>query len=212
MDSEDSVVSRRGFLRVAAGAGAASGVVGTAAAQEETPTATPGGNETATSGGNQTATATESSSGGGGSEEVIVGPGGNLVFEPEELQITPGTTVTWVWDSDGHNVVADSQPEGTNWEGTEGGASQLYDSGHEYSHTFETLGTYEYVCTPHASAGMVGSIEVVESISTPEPAAGPPEIPDSAKTLGIAATIGMASTLGLAYFLMRFGGDYEGGE
>jgi plastocyanin len=211
MDSDDSAVSRRGFLRVAAGAGAASGVVGAAAAQEETPTATPGGNETATPGGNETTTTTDTGGGGGGgggTEEVVVGPGGNLVFEPEELQVTPGTTVNFVWESDDHNVVPDSQPEGADWGGT-GDASQVFDSGYEYSHTFETLGTYEYVCTPHASAGMVGTIEVVESISTPEPASGPPEIPDSAKTLGIAATIGMASTLGLAYFLMRFGGDYE---
>jgi plastocyanin len=213
MDSDDSAVSRRGFLRVAAGAGAASGVVGAAAAQEETPTTTPDGNTTATTASNETATPGSEETatpggGGGGSEEVIVGPGGNLVYEPEDLQVTPGTTVNFVWDSDGHNVVPDSQPEGADWDGT-GDASQLFDTGYEYSHTFETLGTYEYVCTPHASAGMVGTIEVVESISTPAPASGPPEIPDSAKTLGIAATIGMASTLGLAYFLMRFGGDYE---
>jgi plastocyanin len=184
---------------------------GAVAVGDDVPTvqATPTPSSTPTPSGNTTETSSSGGGGGGGgSEEVVVGPGGNLVFEPEELQVTPGTTVNFVWDSDGHNVVPDSQPEGADWGGT-GDASQLFDSGYEYSHTFETLGTYEYVCTPHASAGMVGVIEVVESISTPEPAAGPPEIPDSAKTLGIAATIGMASTLGLAYFLMRFGGDYE---
>jgi plastocyanin len=189
MSTDDNAVSRRGFIRAAAGAGAVAGTAGTAAGQEDDDSDSGDG----------------SYPGSGETEEVTVGPGGNLVFEPEELEILQGTTVNFVWDSDGHNVVPDSQPEDANWEGT---GEQLEDSGFEYSHTFETLGTFEYVCTPHASAGMVGTIEVVEEISTPAPASGPPEIPDSAKTLGVAASIGMASTLGLAYFLMRFGGDY----
>ncbi|MFB6117549.1 plastocyanin/azurin family copper-binding protein [Halosegnis sp.] len=192
MSSDEHTVSRRGFLRTAAGSAAATGAVGTATAQEDG----------------------ESSGdypGSGQTEEVVVGPGGSLVFEPAELQILQGTTVNFVWESDGHNIVVESQPDGANWEGTKGGSSALYDTGHKYSHTFTTLGTYEYVCAPHASAGMVGTIEVVEEISTPAPASGPPEIPDSAKTLGIAGIIGMGSTLGLAYFLLRFGGDYEQG-
>lgn len=190
MSSDESGIGRRGFLRAAAGATAATGAVGTATAQEETESG-------------------DDYPGSGQTEEVVVGPGGSLVFEAENLQILQGTTVDFVWDSNGHNIVVESQPEGANWEGTEGGAGDLYDEGHEYSHTFETLGTYEYFCAPHKGAGMVGNIEVVEEISTPAPASGPPEIPDSAKTLGIAATIGMGSTLGLAYFLMRFGGDYD---
>lgn len=198
MSTDDTPVSRRGFIRAAAGAGAASAAVGGAAAQE--------GNET---GGNGTDSGGGGLPGAGQSQEIVVGPGGSLVFEPAEVQILQGTTVNFVWDSDGHNVVVEAQPEGAGWSGTEGGTGQLYDTGHEYSHTFETLGTYDYYCSPHRSAGMVGSIEVVESISTPEPSQGPPPVPDSAKTLGIAATIGLGSTLGLAYFLMRFGGDYE---
>lgn len=189
MSTDDNAVSRRGFIRAAAGAGAVAGTAGTAAGQE----------------GNETDSGDGSYPGSGETEEVTVGPGGDLVFEPAELQILQGTTVNFVWDSDGHNVVPDSQPDGANWEGS---GEELQNSGYEYSHTFETLGTFEYVCTPHASAGMAGTIEVVEEISTPAPASGPPEIPDSAKTLGVAASIGMASTLGLAYFLIRFGGDY----
>jgi len=190
MSSDESGMGRRGFLRAAAGATATTGAVGTATAQEETESG-------------------DDYPGSGQTEEVVVGPGGSLVFEAENLQILQGTTVDFVWDSNGHNIVVESQPDDANWEGTEGGSEELYDEGHEYSHTFETLGTYEYVCVPHKGAGMVGTIEVVEEISTPAPASGPPEIPDSAKTLGIAATIGMGSTLGLAYFLMRFGGDYD---
>lgn len=196
MSSDERSVSRRGFLRASTGAAAASGLVGTAAAQEN-------GNET------------DSGSGSGGdlpgagtTETVVVAPGGEFVYEPAELQILPGTTVNFVWEGDGHNVVPGSTPEGATWEG-KGEAGVLFDSGTEYSHTFETLGTYEYVCTPHESVGMVGSIEVVEEISTPEPAQGPPEIPDPAKVLGLAGTIGIGATLGLGYFLMRFGGGYD---
>jgi len=103
------------------------------------------GNET---GGNQTA--------GGDMVEVIAGPGGDLVFEPAELSIDAGTTVTWIWESDNHNVVPTSQPQGANWEGY----PEIANTGTEYSHTFETTGTYEYVCEPHEAAGMVGTITV----------------------------------------------------
>jgi len=134
----------------------------------------------------------------GGTIEVTVGPGGSLAFEPAELQVTPGTTVAWTWDSDNHNVVPDSIPDDAEW-GGEGEEGTTFDSGHEYEHTFETLGTYEYVCTPHASAGMAGSVEVVEEVSTPEPVQGP-SVPDSAKTLGVATTVAMVATLGLGVY------------
>jgi len=148
------------------------------------------------------------------SKEVIVGPGGSLVFEPAELYVSPGTTVNFVWESDNHNIVVESQPEAASWEGTEGGAADLYNDGYEYSYTFEELGEYQYYCAPHQTSGMVGTITVNESGEDPSAGGGgggggPPAIPDSAKTLGIATMVGMLSTLGLAYFFMRFGGDYE---
>lgn len=99
---------------------------------------------------------------GGGENEVVVGPDGNLVFDPAELTVDVGTTVTWTWDSDIHNVVVESQPEGASWDGTEGGESETYDTGHEYEFTFETAGTYEYYCSPHRSAGMTGTVVVEE--------------------------------------------------
>jgi hypothetical protein len=55
---------------------------------------------------------------------------------------------------------------------------------------------------------MLGTIEVVESISTPAPS-NVPSVPDSAKTLGVATTFAMVATLGLAFFFMKYGGDYE---
>ena len=177
MTNGNAKLSRRAFLTTAAGTAAAAGAAGTAAAQE------------------------------GGSEEVIVGPGGDLVFSPgtdEALQITPGTTVTFVWESDNHNIVVDSQPDDAGWEGHE----EIENTDFTYEHTFETLGTYEYYCAPHETAGMVGTIEVVESIETEAPA-NLPEVPDTAKTLGVATTFAMVATLGLAFFFLKYGGDYE---
>lgn len=143
------------------------------------------------------------------SAEVAVGPGGSLVYEPAELYVSPGTTVNFVWESDNHNVVVESQPEEGGWEGHE----PIENTGFEYSHTFETMGEYAYYCAPHQSAGMVGTIIVNESGEAPSSGggggSGPPPIPDSAKTLGLATVVGMLSTLGLAYFFMRYGGDYE---
>ena len=178
-------LSRRVFLRTATGVAAASAAAGTAAAQEED-----GGG-----------------GGGGGTKTVTVGPGGSLVFEPETIQVTPGMTIEWTWDSDNHNIVVDSQPDGANWEGTEGDATVTYDTGHTYSHTFETLGTYEYACEPHRTAGMLGSVEVVETISTPAPV-NIPEVPQSAKALGVATSVVMVATLGLSFFFLKYGGDY----
>jgi hypothetical protein len=57
---------------------------------------------------------------------------------------------------------------------------------------------------------MLGAVEVVEEISTPEPAG--PAIPNSAKTLGVGAAFAMIATLVLAYFFLQFGGDSPGHE
>ncbi|SDM12327.1 Tat (twin-arginine translocation) pathway signal sequence [Halogranum gelatinilyticum] len=219
MTDGNAGLSRRGFLTAA---GTAVAAAGTAAAQEDGNTTA--GNETTTASGNQTMSGNETASGdesaggsgsgssGGVEREVIVGPEGELVFDPETVEVTPGSTVTWVWESDNHNVVPDGElPEGASWEGT-GGDSETFDTGYEYSHTFTELGTYDYVCVPHASVGMVGAVEVVEELSSGGGEGGGsniPQVPDSAKSLGVATTFSMISVLGLAYFFMKYGGDYE---
>ncbi|MFC7235920.1 plastocyanin/azurin family copper-binding protein [Halosegnis marinus] len=143
----------------------------------------------------------------GGPEVALLG---SLVFDPAEVYVSPGTTVTWVWESDGHNIVVDSQPEGANWEGTEGGASQLYDTGYEYSHTFEELGEYEYVCAPHRQAGMVGTVVVNESGAPPSGGGGEVEpeemgVPIQAHFVGIATILAIAVSLMFTFFLLKYG-------
>ncbi|MFB9804354.1 plastocyanin/azurin family copper-binding protein [Haladaptatus pallidirubidus] len=147
--------------------------------------------------------------GGGGSETVTVGPGGELVFEPAELQISPGTTVEWVWESDTHNVIPTSQPDGAGWEGS-GSESETFDTGHTYSHTFDTEGSYEYVCIPHESAGMTGTITVGSSGGGGGggSAEADPEhmgVPFQAHYVGIATILMMVMSLIFTFFFLKYG-------
>jgi plastocyanin len=142
---------------------------------------------------------------------VIVGPGGNLTFEPAELYVKPGTTVTFDWESDGHNVVVESQPEGADWSGTEGAPNALYDTGHTYEHTFETKGEYSYFCQPHKSAGMVGTIIVNDSGQAPGAGGGgevDPEhmgVPLQAHFVGIATVLAIFMSLAFTFFVLKYG-------
>jgi hypothetical protein len=120
----------------------------------------------------------------------------------EPLYITPRTTVNFVWETNTHNIVVDSQPEGANWEGYEA----TENAGFEYSHTFETTGEYAFYCQPHLNLGMEGTIIVNEEGGPPDEGGGGPAVPDSAKTLGIATTVAMSATLGLAYLFLKYGG------
>ena len=117
------------------------------------PDGTPTETETPTD--TETSTATEPAG-----QDVVVGPNGLLVFQPDEFTISAGATVTWEWDSDGHNVRPSSTPGGSDWSGTPGGDGTTYNEGYVHEYTFTTTGTYEYYCAPHRSAGMTGSFTV----------------------------------------------------
>lgn len=90
--------------------------------------------------------------------QIRVGPDGENVFDPAELEVEVGTTVEFHWESDGHNVVPTSIPDRSGWEGE----PEVLDEGACHSHTFDCEGVYEYVCEPHEDQGMVGEIHVVE--------------------------------------------------
>jgi len=91
-----------------------------------------------------------------GPNTVVVGPNGDLVFDPETLRVEPGTTVRWVWASDHHNLEPKEQPPGADWNGHPG----ISEEGTEHTHTFSVEGTYTYVCEPHVAAGMEAEIVV----------------------------------------------------
>lgn len=90
---------------------------------------------------------------------------GLLVFEPANVSVKPGDTVTWVNNKMApHNVIFD---EATIPGGDKAVASKLshdqltFSPGESYSTTFSDdlpAGTYTYFCAPHRGAGMVGKI------------------------------------------------------
>lgn len=96
-------------------------------------------------------------------KEVIVGPSGQRVFSPENVEIDLGDTVRWTWDSTGHNVVSgamgapdgafnsgDPAPTGTVFE-------VLFDQAFLDANP-QPDGVYDYHCHPHAGFGMIGTV------------------------------------------------------
>jgi plastocyanin len=97
----------------------------------------------------------------------------DFAFDPKTVTVSAGTTVRWVNDSDvGHTVTAygdripteavyfasgrfESERAARN--DVSGG---LLATGDTYEHTFDVTGTYEYVCIPHESSGMTGTVTV----------------------------------------------------
>jgi len=76
----------------------------------------------------------------------------DFAFMPETLKVKKGTTITWTnQDSARHNVF--SEDEG-------GPQGELLAKGESYSFTFDTVGTFSYICEPHPY--MKGTVEVTE--------------------------------------------------
>ena len=78
-----------------------------------------------------------------------------MLYSQDVARVEVGQTITWTPDSKGHNVQFVSVPEGV-----EKVKSKL---SKEFSYTFEQEGVYLYVCTPHASMGMIGVVVVGDS-------------------------------------------------
>jgi len=103
-------------------------------------------------------------------------------FRPETLEVTAGTTVTWLnTNKQGHTVTAyeDSLPDGADyfasggfdseqeareaWGNSSGGT--IFE-GQTFEHTFEVAGEYPYLCIPHERGGMAGTVVVTEGSAT----------------------------------------------
>ena len=103
--------------------------------------------------------------------DIVAGADGKNVFEPAELTVAVGDTVTWGFASAGHNVCCrtdDNDRVGLPAD-TEGFASYGPDEspdgsfvprGETYEHTFDVPGQYDYVCIPHDDLGMTGTVHV----------------------------------------------------
>ena len=176
-------VSRRGFLRGAAGTAALAGASGAAAGQES-----------------------------GSTLQMDLVDFAYEPGTEEPARIAPGTTVNFVWQTPSHNIAIDSKPDASDWEGHEPIENTGFETSHtfEVEGTYEfhcapheslgMVGTIEV--SQDAGGGEGGGGEPV----------GPP-IPEAAKTLGVGLFGAMLATLGLAYALIKYGGEPgEAGE
>ena len=86
--------------------------------------------------------------------EIQMGAGGMLVFEPCELTINAGDTVTFVNNElPPHNVIFTDHDELSH-------GDLAFTAGESFDVTFEQPGDYAFQCDPHAGAGMKGVIHV----------------------------------------------------
>ena len=120
---------------------------------------------------------------------VITVDSTNLRFSPSSVTITEGDTVRFFWSGQAlpHNAVENNE---------------VFDSGEparavDYSFTFERgmNGTYDFVCEPHASVGMVGQIvvEPAPPLNETNATTEVPPMPEDTPALSAFATAGMLS-------------------
>lgn len=99
------------------------------------------------------------SGGGSPSEPGDAGDSGptvavrNNLFDPAALEVRVNSAVTWAWNSGGveHNVTFET------------GLSSGNRTSGSFLRTFQTVGTFAYVCTIHAAQGMSGVVSVTAS-------------------------------------------------
>ena len=78
-----------------------------------------------------------------------------MLYSQDIARVNVGDTIKWIPTAKGHNVQFVSVPDGVDKVKSKLSA--------EFSHTFEKEGVYLYVCTPHASMGMIGVVVVGDS-------------------------------------------------
>ena len=104
-------------------------------------------------GGGGASTQEEPSGGGGGGIQVAMQ---NIQFDPKDITVKPGETITFTNDeSIPHDVHKQSGPGGDFASGPDGGMNQ----GDTFELKLDTPGKYDYVCNVHAP-GMAGTITV----------------------------------------------------
>ena len=113
-----------------------------------------GGDDNGDSGGDGAST-TEAPSGGGGGGGTEVGMQ-NVQFDPKDVTVAPGDTITFVnKEAVPHDVHKTSGPGEDFSSGDTGGMQE----GDTFELTLDEAGKYDYVCKVHAP-GMAGTITV----------------------------------------------------
>jgi len=86
--------------------------------------------------------------------DVVMGSGGNLVFEPNEITISAGDTVHFINEAlPPHNIIVEARPDLSR-------ESLLFAPGESQDVVFADVGDYNFFCGPHQGAGMTGVVHV----------------------------------------------------
>ena len=86
--------------------------------------------------------------------DIQMGYEGNLVFEPSELTVNAGDTVTFVNNAlPPHNIIFDKFASLSR-------ESLMFTPGETQEIKFASAGDYDFKCAPHEGAGMKGVIHV----------------------------------------------------
>jgi plastocyanin len=163
------VTSRRRLFQMGLSLIAAGSVIpiarGSANRHDATPGATPPHGGTATPAASPGATPATG-------ESATVGMTNDLRFDPEEIVIGVGTTITWnnttgmphtATGYPDQNPVNKTHPEYIALpSGAEPWGSEMLQPGDSYEYTFTVPGEYRYICIPHVQSGMRGTIRVEE--------------------------------------------------
>ena len=86
--------------------------------------------------------------------EIQMGYNGNLVFEPNEVTVNAGETVTFVNNAlPPHNIIVDGRADLSR-------ESLMFNPGETQEIVFADAGDFNFKCAPHEGAGMKGVIHV----------------------------------------------------
>lgn len=84
---------------------------------------------------------------------------GAMYFEPKEIRIAPGDTVTWINQGEvAHSMM--TYPDGYPRGASAFQSPDLTEAGARWSYRFETAGSFEYHCVPHILMDMEGTVIV----------------------------------------------------
>jgi len=203
---DDRGMSRRGFVRAAAGGTAVAAATGTTSAQEASPDY---GGWLSDVGNHDGSTADAR-----GQEEVTItvgaqGNGGAFAFDPPAVWVDTGTTVVWEWTGEGspHNVHAQ--------EGADFVSETVAEEGFTFEQTIEESTIAKYQCDPHAGVGMKGAVAVGDDIATQtvsEGGGGCTEddlhscgVPIQAHFVGLATILMIVVSSIFTFFLLKYG-------
>ena len=86
--------------------------------------------------------------------DIQMGYEGNLVFEPNEVTVNAGETVTFINNAlPPHNIIVDGRADLSR-------ESLMFSPGETQEIVFADTGDFNFKCAPHEGAGMKGVIHV----------------------------------------------------